>query len=180
MALFVDKKRTYVRTVTDPEDKETYTVTLKKMSEGDFQQRQDLATKVRLAERKKGRKGRKGKRSSGGSAMEYAMGQIRLFDLSRSIVDWSFTDETGEKVPPSETFIGMLDPGIAEQIHDHVEELNPFIFRDEEDDGDEEEDDGDEDGDDARSLRAVASLGDSPGEQEFGEGEGPTGSAATS
>jgi hypothetical protein len=168
MALLVDKRKMYERTVKDPEDGSEYIVRLRKMTEGDSQRRSDLATRARLAERKgKGRK----KKGSEDTLMEYAFGAIRQFDLETSIVGWDFP------FPLDTSHIRRLDPDVADQIHNHISELNPFIFE-----GREEEDDelpeGDEDDDD--------DLIDNPNphevvtEQIYAEEEGPTELAAQS
>jgi hypothetical protein len=162
MALLVDKRKMYERTVKDPEDGSEYIVRLRKMTEGDSQRRSDQATRARIAARGKGEK-----KGNEDTLMEYAFGAIRQFDLETSIVGWDFP------FPLDKKHISRLDPDVADQIHDHIEELNPFIFQGREDE-DDELPEGDEDDDliDNPNPHEVVT------EQIYADEEGPTELAA--
>lgn len=165
MALKVDRKKTYTRVVKDPDDGTKYNVELRKMTEGDSQKRNDMTTRTRIAVKKKKQQGK-----VPDSFMEYSFGKIRQFDLETSLVEWDFP------FPKTAGDIAELDPDVANQIHDHIEELNPFVFRDV-DEGQVE----DEESDDAPSLHAVDdSAEEDEDSQEFAEEEGPTTNAASS
>lgn len=163
MALKVDRKKTYTRVVKDPDDGTKYNVELRKMDNGDTQKRSDMTTRARIAVQKK-----KKKAKASDSFMEYSFGRIRQFDLETSIVEWEFP------FPHTARDIAELDPDVANQIHDHIEELNPFIFRDVD-----EDDEEDEDEEDSPGLRAVDDSEDEDS-QEFAEEEGPTASVVSS
>jgi hypothetical protein len=171
VALLVDKRKTYERAVKDPDDSTEYTVNLRKMTEGDSQRRSDLATRARLQERRG--KGRKKKKGSEDTLMEYAFGAIRQFDLETSIVGWSFPFELDT------SHIRRLDPDVADQIHNHIEELNPFIFggREEEDD---ELPDEEEDMEEAEEVLSSNGHQEPSTEPIYSEEDGPTKRAAES
>lgn len=167
MALKVDRKKTYTRVVKDPDDGTKYNVELRKMDNGDTEKRSDMTTRTRVAVKKKKQQGKVPE-----AFMEYSFGKIRQFDLETSVVEWDFP------FPKTAKDIAELDPDVANQIHDHIEELNPFIFRDV-DEG-QVEDKGEE-SDDAPSLHAVDDSAEEDDDaQEFAEDEGPTTSAAPS
>lgn len=142
---FVDRRKVYRIEVDTPEDPETGEVMtrwvdLRKMTEGDIQDRNDIATQIRAEARqqqqqmrgylKKGAKQRKrrGQVEAEEASMQYALGKLRGFDLVRSIVDWSLVDDEGRRVPPTPDNIKALDPFSATQIHNEIARINPSVF----------------------------------------------------
>lgn len=142
---FVDRRKVYrveVETSPDPDTEEVTTswVDLKRFTEGDIQDRNDIATQIRTEQRRdskrkmQGYKGKGGRRRRGQpgndqeASMQYALGALRGFDLQRSIVDWGLTDDQGVRVPPTPENIRALDPYTAGQIHDEIAYLNPSVF----------------------------------------------------
>lgn len=125
------------KTVTEPievesNDGDKATVYLRKMDEGDFSDRQNQVAKMKFAVRKKS-KGKGGSLTDNEQDMTYAIGEIRRFDLRRSIVKWDLP------IPLNETNISALDPYVAEQIHTKIADMNPFIFGGSNDDEEEVE-----------------------------------------
>lgn len=175
MPLFVNKKATYPFQIKDPETEEVWNIVLRKMNEGDQMRRTDLTTRTSIEDRRRRKNGQRKKADK--SYMEYAFGKIRMFDLQTSLVEWDFVfppddPRAGQPVPLTERYIAMLDPWTADAIHDRVEELNPFIFR--QDRGEDEEEEFDED--QMPYEEAVAPLAPDQvyDEQEYAEEEGPT------
>lgn len=196
MSFFVDKRKTYRVMVKEPKDEvawERYyealddaraegmpeedwpqpprppkerAVILRKMSEGDVQERNDIATSMRMRDRSSAGTSRNGKRRMQGfkkkkarrgeqdddARLEYALGGMRGFDLERSIVDWELVDDFNKRVPPTPEAIRNLDAYVADQIHDHIALINPSLFpsgrevtdEEEEEDYEEPEDFGDD------------------------------------
>lgn len=154
MGFFVDRRKVYrieVKSPKDPEtgERQTAWVDLRKMTEGDIQDRQDVATRIRTEARKKGpqfrghlKRGAKKRRGQpeDEAHMQYALGELRGFDLVRSIVDWGLVDDQGHRVPPTPENIRNLDPYTAGQIHDEIALRNPSIFPSGDDEDDEDED----------------------------------------
>lgn len=141
---FVDKRKVFrveVETAPDPDTGDTSSswVDLKRFTEGDIQDRNDIATQIRTEQRREegrklkghlkkgGRKRRRGQPTEQAS-MQYALGALRGFDLVRSIVDWGLTDDDERRVPPVPENIRSLDPFTAQQIHDEIAYLNPSVF----------------------------------------------------
>jgi hypothetical protein len=97
-------------TITDPDSGDTATVIIKKLSEGDLQLRTDSMSVALVGE---------------GASMNIALGQLRRIDLESSIVSWDIPG-----LPFTKAEIGNLDPAIAGQIYEAVQELNPSVFGD--------------------------------------------------
>lgn len=171
MGFFVNKRKVYrieVKSAKDPEtgERQVSWVDVRKMAEGDIQDRQDVATRIRTEQRKaspklrghlkKGAKKRRGQPEEN-AQMQYALGELRGFDLVRSIVDWGLEDDEGVRVPPTPENIRSLDPYTAQQIHDEIAQINPSIFPGGADEDDDDEDDEDDD------LEREPGFGDSQG-----------------
>lgn len=172
MAWTVDKKRTFKREVKDPETGEVAEVELRKFTEGDSQDREGLSISMRLERRRKGRKARKASKGSE-TDVDYTPGRVRLFEIERGLVSWSIP------LPLNIMSIKSLDPAVAKQIHDHIVDLNPFFFDEEEEL--EDELDEDEEAGEVHSLSAVPASeeDDYPTSEEYGEYEGPKENAGT-
>lgn len=95
------------------------TVELRRMNEGDRQDRENEIMRSRQG------KGRKGARES---AVEYQIGALRRFDFKRLIVGWSLP------FPLNDSTFRDLEPAVAEQIHEEIRKMNPFVFDEEGDD----------------------------------------------
>lgn len=165
MAWTVDKKRTYRREVRDAETGEVAEVELRKFTEGDFQDRDGLSISMRLEQRRKGRKARKGQPETD---VDYTPGRVRLFEMERALVSWSIP------LPLNIISIKSLDPAVAKQIHEHIQDLNPFFFESG------EEEDEDEDEGEVHPLSAAPSSEPEQDGEEYGEYGGPKESAQTS
>lgn len=143
---FVDRRKVFRIEIDSPKDPETGEVTtawvdLRKFTEGDIQDRNDVATQIRAEARQEQRRQMQGYLRKGGkkrrrrgqpateeASMQYALGQLRGFDLVRSIVDWNLVDDEGRRVPPTPDNIRSLDPYSATQIHNEIAILNPSVF----------------------------------------------------
>ena len=60
----------------------------------------------------------------GGIRARYRLSTVAL--LSVAIVDWSFKDERGNKIPVTEENIGRLDPSLAAWLEDEIDKRNPL------------------------------------------------------
>lgn len=69
---------------------------------------------------------RRRRRSDGASALKQRFRPSTVEVLAVAIVDWSFTDDDGNKVPVSHEMIGRLDPEIAMHLEDEIELRNPL------------------------------------------------------
>lgn len=153
MGWLVDKEKTYEYTIENDVG-EKADISIRKLDEGDFQDRQDLVARINFGPARSGRRGRKKGRKqvdTQSQSMVYAIGEIRRFDILRSLVDWDVD------LPLTETTIRKLDPGVAEAIHEKIADLNPFIFGDDENDDDDDDPvDGDDDdvGDEDPTMRS--------------------------
>jgi hypothetical protein len=174
VALFAGNKL-YLREVKDPDTDEVYHVKLRKMDEGYREQRSDLLMKTREDTQKKVRALPGGKRKRREQITEYNLGTVRLSDLSYSIKEWDFVDEDGDTVPVTPKAITKLDTIVADQIWDHIEELNPTVFSTDEDEEDDEEYEDADEAEEGIGNGAVSVT--VPTDQFFAEGEGPKESA---
>lgn len=95
------------------------TVELRRMNEGD---RQDRENEIMRSRQGKGRKGQKE------ASVEYQIGALRRFDFRRLIVGWSLP------FPLNDQTFRDLEPAVAEQIHEEIRKMNPFVFEEEDDD----------------------------------------------
>lgn len=169
MALFAGNKL-YTREVTDPDDGQAYHVKLKKMDEGYREQRSDLLMKTREDTQRKIKKLPGAKRKRREQITEYNLGTVRLSDLSYSIKEWDFVDDDGDLVDINFKTLQGLSVEIADQIWDHIEELNPTVFNPA--DEDDEDDQDYEDADEGEAYAPVSVSADA-----FGEEGGPKESA---
>ncbi len=179
MAMFADKA-TYRFTVEDPDSKEEFWFKLKKLSEGDVQDRSDLVTRVKMgddrSQRRKRRGGKKAKpqRASGDEAL-YMIGEVRRFDLVHSLVAWNFPEVNEDGEPTgiiakiNDDTIRQLDSSIAEEIHEEISELNPRLFGGdrEEDEEDVPTDEEEEDDEVVDPTKTISEIRPGPGSEEI-------------
>lgn len=79
-------------------------VTLRKLNEGDKLDRLNL---LNMGE---------------GGIESVAVGELLLFDLTRSIVSWSLPE------PVTDENVRRIDPDVADKLREAISELNPALF----------------------------------------------------
>lgn len=113
MAWKVDKQRLYEVTITEPETGEEAKVFLRKMDQGDLDDRLDRMMQMRVEQRRKGAEAQE--------AASIALGALVNFDRVTSIVKWDLP------FPVSEEDINELDPEVIEPIDRKIAEINPRL-----------------------------------------------------
>lgn len=60
---------------------------------------------------------------------------IRKFEMEQSIVDWTFENGDGEKIPVTPMTVAQLPQAVANQIHDKIIEFNELPEDETDEDG---------------------------------------------
>lgn len=113
MAWKVDKERLYEVTITEPETGEEAKVYLRKMDQGDLDDRLDRVMQMRVEERRKG--------AGEQEAASIAIGALANYDRVTSIVKWDLP------FPVSVEDINELEPEVVEPIDRKIAEINPRL-----------------------------------------------------
>jgi hypothetical protein len=113
MAWKVNKEKLYEVTIYEPETGEEAKVYLRKMDQGDLDDRLDQVMQMRVEQRRKG--------AAEQEAASIALGALVNFDRVTSIVKWDLP------FPVTEQDINELDPEVIEPIDRKIAEINPRL-----------------------------------------------------
>lgn len=91
-------------------------VKIRRMAEGDYQDRQNLVARLKVQSRDDDDE------DEGSNDMSYMIGEVRKFDIRTCVVSWDLPFD------PTNQVIESLDPSVAEQIHNEIAKKNPFVF----------------------------------------------------
>lgn len=161
MALKTDVSQGYTYTLKDPEDGTEYSVTYRRLTYGDLEERRDVGIKI-------------GKKGQGARFSRKAQD---FFTIHRSVISWDIPFK------PTAKELETVEPWLPKQIFEHLAEVNPNIadelkaFDADEDEDSEAEDVFESNG---HTEDAAAFVHAPETEVDFGESEGPTKSAAQS
>ena len=104
----------------------------RKMNEADYQKFVDLTSKVRLANKGKG------KNNDDKAEVDMMLGTTRAFLIETLIVNWNVIGEDEKVLAVTPNNIRKLPPELVKVWVDDIYEKNPILKSDEEDEGDKE------------------------------------------
>jgi hypothetical protein len=105
----------------------------RKMTEADYQNFVDLTSTVKLANAKK-----KGKDGDDKAEVDMMLGKTRAFLIKTLMTNWNVVGEDGKILAATPNNVNLLPPEIVKVWIDDINEKNPILKSEEEDEGDKE------------------------------------------